>query len=87
MAQKQTILECNLKDETDLWDEMNYVNTITQSQRKVVCANVTPELPCRLIVQQRSALGPIDVRVIGAKGERVFKITQRAKIREQYALL
>ena len=87
MAQKQTILECNLEDETDLWDEMNDVHTITHSQRKVICANVTPELPCKLTLEQRSALGPVDVRIVNVKGQRVLKINQRAKVREQYALL
>jgi hypothetical protein len=87
MADKKIVINYDVEDESDVWHELLLLTTITHSQRMVAGNNVLSELPCKLIVEQRSAYGPINVRTIGAKGERVFKITQRAKIRESYVVL
>ncbi len=87
MAQKQVIFSQRIESVLQLTDAAHAIQSVTQSQRIVIMQCARSDLPCELTLEQRTPKGPIDVRVIGQNSTKVYKINQRAKLREQYAVL
>lgn len=87
MAAKQTILQVQLNDAETLEDYVSSMYALSSSQRYVVMMCARPLVPCELKLEQRTAKGPVDLTVKTPTQTRIFKISQRAKLRENYAML
>lgn len=83
MAEKKTILAGEYQDRADIIDDIYALGTLTGSQQQSVLLCLTGLLPAKIKLEQRSALGPIDLTVDNF----CFKINQRAKITQRYEVL
>lgn len=83
MAKKQTIFSGVYQDREQLMYDVYKLETLSGTQQSVVLLCSTGLLPAQVTVEQRSAKGPLDVTIGNAR----FKVSQRAKVTEKYALL
>ena len=83
MAEKKTILAGEYQDRADIIDDIYALGSLTGSQQQSVLLCLTGLLPAKIKLEQRSALGPIDLTVDNF----CFKINQRAKITQRYEVL
>lgn len=83
MAEKKTILAGEYQDRAGIIDDIYALGSLTGSQQQSVLLCLTGLLPAKIKIEQRSALGPIDLTVDNFR----FKINQRAKITQRYEVL
>ncbi len=83
MAKKQVIFSGVYQNRMQLMDDVCALETLSGTQQSVVILCSTGLLPAQVTIEQRTPKGPLDVAI----GNSRFKISQRAKVTEKYALL
>jgi hypothetical protein len=83
MAEKKTIFAGEYQYRADIIDDIYALGSLTGSQQQSVLLCLTGLLPAKVKIEQRSALGPIDLTVDNF----CFKINQRAKITQRHEVL
>ena len=81
MAQKQSILSGNYSQRVDLLDDVYALPQLTRTQQTTILLCAVDRLPAQVDILQRTFKGTVELRI----GNANFKISQRARVTDQYS--
>lgn len=81
MAKKQSILSGNYAQRVNLLDDVYALPQLTRTQQTTILLCAVDRLPAQVDIFQRTFKGTVELRI----GNATFKISQRARVTEQYA--
>jgi hypothetical protein len=83
MADKKVILAGEYADRLALTDAVYAIDTLSSSQHYAILLSATERLPAKVVLEQRSYKGTVDLQI----GDARFKINRRGKLHQSYLLL